>query len=328
MADKKHSTIQGAASGAAIGTAFAPGVGTAIGAGIGGLAGWLSGGGKSRMETADEQYGTGGTVGDFQVPGYAGLNQGYGSAIGQRDQLAQGMGLGNRPIYVSDQRNSQLGLGTILAQEARGQGVGQDLVRMQARDAANRASAQQFAALGGARPGMQAMAARNAMLGTALAQSAVGNQAALGSAQMTLGAQQQYGQHLQGVRGQDESNRVAQYGLNDARVLGSQRNQLDAYAQQMQLMDQQRALAGMQQQGNQQYQQNQTTRWSGAMGQPTDSEVTMGAITGLGGAMMNYQKGAQGTSAAPLANSGPVDTSKIRYNGNSTAGWFPGMRVG
>lgn len=288
MPSKTDSTLQGAASGAALGAgvgSVVPGVGTGIGAAaggvIGGLAGYFGGGGPSRMDQANSMYGTGGQVQDYGVPGFDALNNGYRENAQQRTRLADEYG--SREAYVSDQRRNQLGLGNMLLREAQGKGVGQNLVRMQAQDAANRASAQQFAALGGARPGMQAMAARNAMLGTAVAQGGVGQNAALGSAQMTLGAQQQYGQHLQGVRGQDESNQFANRQLND-------RSQLDAYAQQMQLMDQRRALAGMQQQGNQAYQGNQTTRWQAAMGQPTDREVTMGAITGLGGAMMNYRR--------------------------------------
>lgn len=166
--------------------------------------------------------------GDMGVPGFD----------RQYNQFGQMMNGGSR--YEQDQR----GLGRILAAEASGNGVGQQLVGMQARQAADRASNQQFAALGGARPGMQAMASRNAMLGTALAQSAVGEQAALGSANMTLGAQGQYGQFLQGARGQD----LSQQGQNLA--AGNSRAQ----------------LAGMQQQGNQFNANLGNSRWLAAYG--------------------------------------------------------------
>ncbi len=243
------------------------------------LVGWGNQGLDSldRNKAATQQYGSGGTPGDYGVPGFDAMNNGYRENAQQRSRL--GDMYGGRAAPMSDQRGNQLGLGNMLLQEAQGNGVGQNLVRMQAREAANRASAQQFAALGGARPGMQAMAARNAMLGTALAQGGVGQNAAMGSAQMTLGAQNAYGQHLQGVRGQDESTQLASRQLND-------NSQLNAYGQQMQLMQQRQNLAGMQQQGNQQYQQNQTQRYGALMGQPTKGETVLGGFTGLGGALM------------------------------------------
>lgn len=244
------------------------------------LAGWALGPGLDsldRTKAANAQYGTGGTPGDYGVPGFDAMNNGYRENAQQRSRLGDMYGARDAPI--SDQRANQLGLGRILAQEAQGNGVGQNLVRMQAREAANRASAQQFAALGGARPGMQAMAARNAMLGTALAQGGVGQQAAMGSANMTLGAQNLYGQHLQGMRGQDEQTALQSRGMND-------QAQLAAYQQQMGLMDQRRQLAGMGQQGNQAYQQNQTARWGAQMGAPTKGEMLLGGFTGLGSALM------------------------------------------
>ncbi len=121
------------------------------------------------------------------------------------------------------------------------------------------------------------------MLGTALAQSAVGEQAALGSANMTLGAQGLYGQHLAGVRGQDESTALNSRGLNDA-------SQLGAYGQQLDALGQRQGLSGMQQAGDMERERQRTARYGMVMGQPTPGEVSLGALTGLGGALMNYKR--------------------------------------
>lgn len=230
----------------------------------GGAAGYGIGAGMEgsldRSQRAEDRYG-GVDAAGMQVPH-------FGQQYGQYSNL--GRGFAGRDPYVSGFRGGQQHLGSLLAQEARGQGVGQQLVGMQARQAADRASAQQFGAVAGARPGMQAMASRNAMLGSALAQSAVGEQAAMGSAQMTLGAQSQYGNFLQGARGQDEATAMAQRQLND-------QSQLEAYRQRLQ-------LSGMQQSGAMTAEQLRAQRYAALMGAPTQSEIVLGGLTGLGGA--------------------------------------------
>jgi hypothetical protein len=207
-----------------------------------------------RSAKAEELYG-GVDAAGMQLPHFDALYGGYGK-LG-RYYANQG----------SSFRGDQASLGNMLAQEARGNGVGQQLVGMQARQAADRASAQQFGAVAGARPGMQAMASRNAMLGSAMAQSAVGEQAALGSAQMTLGAQNAYGQHLQAARGAD----IAQQQANN-------QAQLEAYRQRLQ-------AAQMQQQGSFAAEQARTQRYDALARMPTAAETAMGGLAGLGGAM-------------------------------------------
>jgi hypothetical protein len=229
------------------------------GAAAGGVAGGIYGGffggsggpAGDRSATAEQRYG-GVNQNNFNVPGYQGMFNNY-------DRMGQTMGNGS-----SSFRGDQLGLGRTLQQESQGNGVGQQLVRQQARDMADRASAQQFAAVGGARPGMQAMAARNAMLGTAMAQSEVGNQSAQASGQVTLGAQQQYGGFLQGARGQD----IQQQQTNN-------QGQLQAAMQQQE-------LARAQQQGGMQYEQNRTSRYGALLGQnaPTTQEQYLGLMQG------------------------------------------------
>lgn len=211
-------------------------------------------GSMDRSKRAESMYG-GVDAAGMGVPQYGQQYKDYGSIA--KDYANQQSGF--RPLQQS--------FGRTLLQEAHGQGVGQQLVAKNAQLAADRAGAQQFGAIAGARPGMQAMAARNAQLGTALAQSAVGEQAAVGSAQMTLGAQQQYGQHLQAARGQD----IQQQGLNN-------QSQLDAYRQRMQ-------LAGMQQSGAMTAEQLRAQRYAALMGAPTQGEIMAGGAVGLGSAV-------------------------------------------
>ncbi len=209
-----------------------------------------------RSKRAEQLYG-GVDSSKLGVPGFDRQYDNYG---------AMGRAYGRQDPWFSGFRRDQGSLGRILASEARGQGVGQQLVGMQARQAANRASAQQFGAAQAARPGMEAMAARNAMLGSALAQSAVGEQAALGSAQMTLGAQNAYGGFLQGARGQDESNVMAQRQLNN-------QSQLEAYRQRL-------LLSQAQQQGALQNEAYRTSRYNALLGSPTKGEALLGGVEG------------------------------------------------
>jgi hypothetical protein len=207
--------------------------------------------GLDRSKKAEELYG-GVDANGLRVPHFDSQYGNYGNLANQYGAQS------------SSFRGDQQSLGRILAAEASGHGVGQQLVGMQARQAADRASAQQFGAVSGARPGMQAMASRNAMLGSAMAQSAVGEQAALGSAQMTLGAQNAYGQHLQAARGQD---------INQQQV--NNQSQLEAYRQRL-------MLSQMQQQGAMTAEQLRAQRYSALMGAPTQGEIIAGGLTGAG----------------------------------------------
>lgn len=203
-----------------------------------------------RDKRASEQYGAPDRK-NFNLPGYQQQYDQYGQYAGARGG--------------SEFRGGQQQLGNILAAEANGNGVGQRLVGMQARQAADRASAQQFAALSGARPGQQAMASRNAMLGTALAQSAVGEQAALGSAQMTLGAQGAYSQHLQGARNSDDQMLA-------------------------EMLKQRQQAAAYQQQGGMGYEQNRAQRYAALLGVPTQGEILAGGLQGVASMAMGKPK--------------------------------------
>lgn len=246
-------------------------------AGAGGVAGGIFGGPAGATLGASAGYGLGSALGNSDefdrtkraeaLYGYQGGNTGLPGFDRQYNNYGEmGRAYGRQDPYFSKFRGQQQGLGELLAAEARGKGVGQQLVGMQARQAANRASAQQFGAAQAARPGMEAMAARNAMLGSAVAQSAVGEQAALGSAQMTLGAQGQYGQFLQGARGQDEGTVMAQRQLNN-------QSQLEAYRQRL-------LLSQAQQQGGLQGEAYRTSRYNALLGSPTQGEIALGGVVG------------------------------------------------
>lgn len=284
-------------AGATVGAAFGP-WGAAAGGVVGGALGYFGGGGggMDRSALAEQRYG-GVNKNNYGVPGYGGMFNNYGNAADRFG--AQG----------SRWQNEQNQFGNVLRNEAMGRGVGQRLVTQQAHEAADRASAQQFAAVGGARPGMQAMAARNAMLGTAMAQSQVGGQAANASGQMTLGAQGQYGNFMQGARA------------------GDMQQQMQNNNAQLQAWQQQQQLAGMQQAGNMGYESQRGQRYAAMLGQnqPTDTEKYLGLLQGglsAYGATRSGQGGGGGSGYVP----GSQSQAPLRWSGTGTGNgtqWDP-----
>lgn len=206
----------------------------------------------------------------MQVPGFDNQYQNYGRMSDR---------FGARQAQFSDFRNQQQGLGSMLAAEARGQGIGQQVVRQQAQGMADRGVGQQLAMAASARPGQGHIAGLNAAQNAGNINSQVGGQAALAGGQMALGAQGQYAQFLQGARGMDEDTRLRQLGLND-------QAQLNALGQRLQ-------ASGMQQQGNQFDQQLRVNRAIANMQEPTPWEKTLGAAMGGAqvGAMLYGSKG-------------------------------------
>lgn len=233
-------------------------LGGIIGGALGGILG-----GMDRSKRAEDLYG-GVNAQSMQVPHF---QQQYDQYSGLANQY------GGRAAPISGFRQDQVGLGNMLGNEARGNGIGHQLIRNQAQQTADRAAAQQYGAVAGARPGMQAMASRNAMLGSAMAQSAVGEQSSNAMGNYTLGAQQNYGNFLQGARGQDENTALQSQQLND-------QSQLEALRQRM-------GVAGMQQSGAMTAEQIRAQRYQALMGAPTQGEILAGGITGLAGAYFN-----------------------------------------
>lgn len=232
--------------------------------------------------------------GNFNLPGYNQQYNNYGN-------LANRWGGYNAPIqnYNSQAANSafrgqQVGLGNQLYEESQGRGIGQNLIGMQARNAADTAARQQLAQASSAPASMQAAAARNAAFNTGNIQSQVGGQAAMAGGQYQLGAMNNFGQFLQGARGQDEGlnqfnaqQRAQQAQFNTgARMEQEQRNRdamLEAYRQRL-------MASQLQQQGGMGYEQQRTARYGADMGVPTFGETAfatggeiLGSILGGGG---------------------------------------------
>ncbi len=244
------------------------------------LSDWLDrGSGRDQMG----QYG-GVDRNNFNVPGYQGQYKFLGD---QANQFERRLAPQSQSFMGSagSFRNRQDALSQQLMADAQGNGPTQQIVRMQAQDAANRAGQQQMAMANSARPGMGGMAYRNAAMNMGNAQSAVGGQAALAGMQGQLGAMGQYGQFLEGARGQDQQlhmfnagqaqnasqfntdARLKQMGLND-------QAQLEALRQRLQ-------LSNMQQQGGMGYESNRTQRFNALSGIPSGNQQVMGMIGGL-----------------------------------------------
>lgn len=267
---------KGAAGGAMVGGSIGGPWGAAAGGIIGGGIGLFGGGG--------EEYSP--NRGAFDVPDYQHQYSRYGQLgqqyAGRQAPQANAFTAGNSRFLPQ-----QVALGRQLAMEAQGRGVGQQTVRLQAQQAADRGMAQQLAMAGSARPGSGAQAYQNAAFNAGNMASQVGGQAALAGGQLQLGAMGQYGQFLQGARGQDQQlgmfnasqqqqgsqfnadAQLRQYGLND-------QAQLEALRQRLQ-------LSGMQQQGAMGYESLR----AGQPVQPGYGDQLMGLGMGAGSAYFN-----------------------------------------
>lgn len=295
---------KGALGGAAVGGAIGGPIGAGIGAVGGGLIGAFGGGGDGEYRpTYSNRY---------NLPGFKDHYGDYGRAYDRFGSRVAPQA-GTFTARESDFRQNQLSLGRQLAREAQGRGVGQQVVRQQANDVANRAMAQQYGMAASARPGMGGAAYTNAAMNAANAQSAVGGQAAMAGAHMQLGAMGQYGQFLQGARGQD----LSRYQFNaQQRQQGSQFN-ADAQLRQMGLNDQAQlealrqrlAASQMQQQGGLAYQGHLAGYNTAQAGQP-----------GLGDQLMGLGGGALGGYFASRANQpggSPANPSYVGASGPS-----------
>ncbi len=280
---------KGAAGGALIGGSFGGPVGAVAGGLIGGAAGLFGGGG--------EQYSP--NRGAFNVPDYQHQYSRYGQ-LGQQYAGRQAPQAGAFTAGPSWYEAGQRRFGNQLALEAQGRGVGQQVVRQQAQDMADRGTSQQLAMAASARPGAGAGAYQNAAFNAGNMQSAVGGQAALAGGQMQLGAMNQYGGFLQGARGQDQQQNMFNAGQ---RQNNSQFN-VDAQLRQMGLNDQSQLealrqrlqLSGMQQGGAMGYEGMR----AGQPVQPGWGDQLLGMGGGAAGAYFN-RAGTSGGAANPYA---------------------------
>ena len=209
----------------------------------------------NRADNAEEKYG-GVDRNNFNLPGFQSQYDQYSNMAGQ-----------NRNAPTSQYDQSQAALGQQLAAEAQGRGVGQQIIRQNLAQGQGNLARQQLSQAASARPGMSALAGRNAAFNTAQGQSQIGGQAANAGANMQLGAMGQYGNFLQGARGQDLDNQARMMGLNDQRQLELLRQRLQA--------------SGMQQQGGMGYEQNRLGRYTGLLGAPTEGEQLLGGLGGI-----------------------------------------------
>lgn len=217
----------------------------------------------------------------YQLPGFQSQYDQYGN-------MANKFGGRQAPqMRESDFRGDQRGLVNMLNAQARGHGPGQELVRRQAQNIADRGAQQQMAMAKAQAPGMGAQSARNAAFGAAQLQSGVGGQAAQAGLQAQLGAIGQLGQVTGQARGQDlargQANMQSQLqsrGMNDQAQLEALRQRLQA--------------SGMQQQGGLAYEQNAANYQAARMAQPTGAQTMLGMAQGAGTA---YLMGGMGGGA-------------------------------
>ncbi len=226
---------------------------------------------------------------DYQLPGFQGQYKFLGDQANQfeRRQAPQSQSfMGSAGSF----RNRQDALSQQLMADSQGNGPTQQIVRMQAQDAANRAGQQQMAMANSARPGMGGMAYRNAAMNMGNAQSAVGGQAAMAGMQGQLGAMGQYAQFLDGARGQDQqlhmfnagqAQNASQFNVDaQLRQLGlNDESQLEALRQRLQ-------AAQYQQQGGQAYQAARGQRFNALTQTPTATENFLGYGQGLANVAM------------------------------------------
>lgn len=299
---KGGAAASGAMTGASLGTMIGgPGIGTAIGAGLGGLGGYLFGGGS------DPEYGYDPNQANFQLPGYEGMRDQYGNLLGQGPRTAPQAG-------VSGFRGDQRALGQMLMGQAQGQGPGQEIARMQAERQVDRGLGQQLAGARSARPGMSAMAARNAAMASGQLQGEGAAAATMGGLKAQDMAVGRLGSVLAQGRGQDIQRNLANaqlryqtMGLDDRR--------------QMELLRQQLMMNQMQQTGNIGYERALQGRANAQFGydaaQPSDWDRAMGAAQGLGQAYMMQKAGSQPGGAPQSQYSRPNTGGGTGYYGTT-----------
>lgn len=279
--------------------------------GFGGLVNGVTGGIMGGLDFLGPNKGKAPQYGsNYQLPHFQQQYTNYGNLAGRADnrQAPQALGF---TAAGSGFRGNQVSFGHDLRREARGQGIGQQTVRMQAQDMADRTQAQQYGMAAGARPGQSGQAYTNAAFNAANAQSAVGGQAAMAGAQMQLGAMGQYGQFLQGARGLDQQQNqfnAGQQQQNSQFNTGAKLQQTGMNDQaRLELLRQRLAASQAQQQGGLAYEQNAANYQQARMAQPSTGQMLMGGAMGLGSAYMMGGLGGGGAAAAmggaPTGNS-------------------------
>lgn len=223
--------------------------------------------------------------GAFSLPGFSSQYDTYGRLAADANHRRAPRASAFTARDQGQFRGQQGALANMLMQQAQGRGPGQQLVRMQAQNMADRAVAQAAGGARNANPQMAALAGRNAAMAGANAQSQVGGQAAQAGLQAQLGATSQLGDVLGTGRQQDQAlsmfnagqqqnssqfntdARMRQMGMNDAR--------------QLELLRQRLATSQMQQQGQMGY-QNARVGLAGAQAQvPSFFDKALGGAAAI-----------------------------------------------
>lgn len=258
---------QGALAGGAIGGPW--------GALAGAAGGFLLGGGSD-----DERRQYDPNYDNFMLPGYGQTRGQYDSMIGQGPRGAPQAGM-------SGFRGGQQQLSSMLFNQARGQGPGQEIARRQAAQQVEQGMGQQMAMARSARPGQSAMAARNAAMASGQLQGAGAQAASMGGLAAQQSAIGQLGGVLQGARGQDLQRNIANAGMRQ------QQMSIDD-ARQMELLRQRLQMDRFQQMGGMGYEQARMGGANLAAQQPSDWDKILGAAQGFGQARMLQGAGSMG----------------------------------
>ena len=209
--------------------------------------------------------------GNFEAPGFQDRGNRLLGLAGQAD-ARQGPQINMQP-----QGQFRSGQQALISQlQAQAAGTGPSVAEAQLRRATDRSVAQQQGLAASAAPGNQALAQRMAAQQGSAQQSGLAGQAADARIQEQLGAMAQLGGVLSGSRGQDiglaqSQAQLAQQqtGMNDQRLL--------------ELLRQEQANAGMQQQGLMGYEQQRGQRFGQLLQTPSPGEQLLGGLSSLGG---------------------------------------------
>ncbi len=207
---------------------------------------------------------------NFQLPGAEQREAQYQELI--RGLQAQRAPQASNDIYTAQRQQRLLDMLNTQAQ-----GGGPSLANTAARQASERAVANQQALLASGR-GNQAGAARAAAQQAGAAQGSIAGNAAQARVQEQLGAQSALANALNAYRGQ-----------NQQIALANQRAQMQNQQLQQQgvqgLLAQSLQQAQTQQQGGSDFERNRTQRFGSLLGTPTAEEQVLGALTGAAGAI-------------------------------------------
>jgi hypothetical protein len=245
---------------------------------VGALAGSALTGGLDR---SNNEY-AGVDRGNFDVPGYQGIQDRYGGYLNQVDNRGAPQIGAYQNAGASSFAGDQHALANLLMDRAQGKN---SVAEQQLRQGLDVANQHQMAAAAGARPQNAAMAMRLASQNMAGNEMGMTGEAARARAQEAQQAAMGLGGVLAQGRGADEGLNMFNAGQQNQRT-GQQaamnQNQMGINdAARNSLLGGSLQAAGLQQQGGMGYEQNRTDRFGAMLQQPTDTEKGIGLLGGL-----------------------------------------------